>query len=313
MLVLTDVDEERIRAQLAADAFFWLDLESPSDADLRRLGELLEQHPVAMEDTHEFGQRPKIDVYANSVLVVYYSAHLTDGDVCPLEVHIYITGSNVVTVRREACDALVRLRDELGSHDGHGDEQYPVYRILDVLTDAYYPVIEGLESQIDALEGEVLESARREQLERIYRLRQEVREVHRRVAVQRDQFSAGREAIERIEGLRTGSREYLRDIADHLAQVGGELWRQGEDLSALTSTYFNANADRLNAVATRISILGTLFVVWTLVTGFFGQNFKWLTDHIETTHAFFIYGLGALLIPTAILLTLFWVKRHDWF
>jgi magnesium transporter len=313
MLVLTDVDEERIRAQLAADEFFWLDLESPSDADLRRLGEMLDLHPVAMEDTHEFGQRPKIDAYANSVLVVYYSVHLTDGDVCPLEVHLYVTGSNLVTVRREPCDALVKLRDELASHDGHDDEHYPVYQILDVLTDAYYPVIEGLESQIDALEGEVLVRARKEQLERIYRLRQEVREVHRRVGVQRDQFAMGHESIERIEGLKQGSREYLRDIGDHLAQVGGELWRQGEDLSVLTSTYFNANADRLNAVAARISILGTLFVVWTLVTGFFGQNFKWLTDHIETLHAFLIYGVGALLVPTVILLTLFWVKRRDWF
>jgi magnesium transporter len=311
MLVLTDADEGRIRAQLAAGEFFWLDLESPADAELRWLGELLELHPVAMEDTHEFGQRPKIDVYDNSVLVVYYSAHLTDGDVCPLEVHIYVTGSCVVTVRRESCDALVELREELAAH-GAQDEQYPVYKILDVLTDAYYPVIEGLESQIDTLEGEVLDSARREQLERIYRLRQEVREVHRRVAVQRDQFATGREAIERIEGLNAGSREYLRDIADHLAQVGGELWRQGEDLAALTSTYFNANADRLNAVAARISIIGTLFVVWTLVTGFFGQNFGYLVRHIDSKTAFFGYEVGALVIPTIVLAIVLWVRRGDW-
>ena len=55
---------------------------------------------------------------------------------------------------------------------------------------------------------------------------------------------------------------------------------------ALTATYFNANANRLNAMATRLTIGGTLFLVWTLVTGFFGQNFGWLVENIDTRHDF---------------------------
>ena len=61
--------------------------------------------------------------------------------------------------------------------------------------------------------------------------------------------------------------------------------RQNEDLFALTSTYFNANANRLNRTATRLSVAGTFFIVWTLVTGFFGQNFGWLVDHIDGRRA----------------------------
>jgi len=69
----------------------------------------------------------------------------------------------------------------------------------------------------------------------------------------------------------------------------------------------------LNSVATRLTILGTLFVLWTLVTGFFGQNFGWLVDHIKGGESFFLLGVGSLVLPTVILLTLFWVKRRDWF
>ncbi len=82
---------------------------------------------------------------------------------------------------------------------------------------------------------------------------------------------------------------------------------------ALTATYFNANQNRLNSVATRLTIGGTFFLAWTLVTGFFGQNFGWLVDNIDTRHDFLIYGVGAILVPTVIIGTLFWVKRKDWF
>jgi magnesium transporter len=140
-----------------------------------------------------------------------------------------------------------------------------------------------------------------------------VHQLHRLVAAQRDQFVAAREAIIGLEGLTSGSRPYLRDVGDHLFQVSGEFQRQIDDLGALTQTYFNANSDRLNAVATRLTIGGTIFVVWTVVTGFFGQNFEWLTGHIETREQFLLFGVGGLVIPTVILLTLFWVKRRDWF
>ena len=106
---------------------------------------------------------------------------------------------------------------------------------------------------------------------------------------------------------------YLRDVGDHLAQIAGELHRQQEDLMALTSTYFNANANRLNSVATRLTIGGTFFLAWTLVTGFFGQNFGWLVRHVESENDFLVFGIGGLVLPSIALGTLFWVKRRDWF
>ena len=122
-------------------------------------------------------------------------------------------------------------------------------------------------------------------------------ELHRLVAAQRDQFQGAREAILGLEGLKLGARPYLRDIGDHLFQVTGEFQRQIDDLTALTQTYFNANSDRLNRVATRLTIGGTLFILYTVVTGFFGQNFGWLVDNIDTKKDFLIYGVGGIAVP----------------
>jgi magnesium transporter len=315
MQVLTAPDQPRIASQLERDDFFWLDLESPSPEDFHRIGGMLGLHPMAMEDTREFGQRPKVDVYEGHVLVAFYTAEVTEHEdpvVRPLEVHVYVSGDFILTVRRDPCMVLDRLRDELASQDS-AEEEYLVYRIFDTLTDAWYPAVTAIERHVDALEAEVLARARREQLSRIYRLRQEVREHYRLMGDQRDHFRPASEAIRNLGGLRQGARAYLRDVADHLAQIAGELQRQNEDLGALAQTYFNANADRLNAVATRLTVFGTLFLTWTLVTGFFGQNFGYLVDSIDSKGDFLVYGVGGLVVPTVVLGVVFWRKRRDWF
>jgi magnesium transporter len=227
-------------------------------------------------------------------------------------VHVYVSGGFVLTVRRNDCAALDTLHEQL-AHEPIEDEGYLVYDILDTLTDAYYPVIDALESRIDDLEAQVLVRARREQISRIYRLRQEVREILRTVTAQRDHFIPAAEAIRSLPGLQQGTRETMRDVGDHLAQVAGELGRQNDDLAALTATYFNANADRLNAVATRLSVVGSVFVVATIVTGFFGMNFGWLVDHIKSLQSFLIFGVGGLIVPLALLGAVLWIKRRDIF
>jgi magnesium transporter len=128
---------------------------------------------------------------------------------------------------------------------------------------------------------------------------------------QRDQFATTSEAIIDLPGL-SGSREHWRDIGDHLSQVTGELYRQTDDLGALTSTYFNANANRLNRLATRLTVLASFFLVWSFVSSFFGQNFGWLTDHIESLASFVIWMTVGLVIPSVLLAIYFWRRRREW-
>jgi magnesium transporter len=158
----------------------------------------------------------------------------------------------------------------------------------------------------------VLRDTDRRQLGEIYRLKQEVQAVQRKVVPQRDQFGVAMAAILDLPGLTRSAHEYLRDIGDHLSQVAAELYRQGEDLAALTATYFNANQNRLNLLATRLTVLATFFLIWTLVTSFFGQNFKWLTDHVDSFGAFAIYETLGLILPTVIAAVYFWRRRREW-
>jgi magnesium transporter len=315
MDVLTAVDDDQLAAWHERDQFFWLDLVSPSDHDLDALQQTLGLHPMALEDTHEFGQRPKVDSYKDHVLLVFYTAGRAEDEervVEPIEVHLYVSGRWIVTVRNRPCAHLDELHDALVP-EGTDVEDYIVYRILDALTDAWFPAIAALEDRIDALEGDVLEQPRRQHLRRVYRVKQEVHELQRLTAGQRDQFQTASSAILDLAGLSHGQRAYLRDVGDHLAQIGGELQRQNEDLVALTSIYFSASTDKVSRTTTRLTVLASFFVAWTLVTGFFGQNFGWLVDNVNSRTDFLLFGVGGFVVPTVVLATILWIKRRDWF
>ncbi|MDP9384823.1 MAG: CorA family divalent cation transporter, partial [Actinomycetota bacterium] len=67
-----------------------------------------------------------------------------------------------------------------------------------------------------------------------------------------------------------------------------------------------------NQVVTRLSVLATFFVVGTLITGFFGQNFGWLVDNIDTKRDFLLFGVGGLVVPLLVLTAYFWLRRDEW-
>src|SRR4249919_613303 len=120
MEVLIALDEERVRSLRERDEFFWLDLLRPSAEDIDALGRALELHPIALEDTREFGQRPKVDMYSSHVLVVFYTARArsdANPPAEPIEVHVHLSGSSIVTVHRDECDLLGRLHETLADED----------------------------------------------------------------------------------------------------------------------------------------------------------------------------------------------------
>jgi magnesium transporter len=308
--VLAAVDAERIRALTERRTFFWLDLVSPASADLDTLEQLLGLHPAAIEDTREWDQLPRLDDYSDHVMLVFFSARQVDDVVEPVEVHVYVSGEWIVTVRR--CPTrLDGQRDWLAAQDIE-DEDQVLYHVLDALADGWDPVIATLDDRVDRVESEVLDRPQQRHLRQIYRLKQEVSELQRRAGPQRAVFVGAIETIHRLDNLTRGSRAWLADVEAHLDSIASDLRRLGGDLNALTDTFFNANANRLNRLATLVAVGSMFFLIWTLVTGFFGQNFGYLVEHIDSKEAFLAYEVGALLIPTVILAAVLWWKRDSW-
>ena len=310
MRELSEYHHDEIADLRARDEFFWLDLDSPDEAALEAISDELGWHPLAVEATREWNQRPKLDDYADHILLVFYGVRPTSNplDAEPLEVHIYVHGGYVVTIHRGCAElALIRERAQRRQPDS---EQGLVYMILDGLTDTYFPVLDAIDNEIDAVENAITVGAQHEQVERMFGLKRELLALRRVVGPMRDIFSTRSDALEELPGLQKGSHNYFRDIWDHLTRISEQIDSYRDVLSSAMDVYLSSVSNRTNDVMKQLTIIATVFLPLTFVTGFFGQNFGWLVQRIDTPLAFWGLGIGSLLLSCAILFAYF--RRRDW-
>jgi magnesium transporter len=305
MRVLTSIDRDQIEQLRARQEFFWLELEGPSDEDVEQLAELFGLHPLVREDISKFGQRPKLDGYEQHVFVVFYGARGTE-IVDPAEVHIVISGEYVLTIRRDHCDPIVALRAKLES-DPRTSEQFIVYRIFDALTDSFFPVLTLIDEEIDELEDTIVANPTDEQLSRIFRLKRRLVVLRRVVAPQRDMFASAITQIGQLPGLEPAARDYYRDVYDHLLRISEQTDSYRDLLTGAMDVYLSTVSNRLNATMKQLTIVATVFLPLAVVTGFFGQNFRWMVERVDTFAAFMAFGIGGLVASVLILMV--WFRR----
>ena len=310
MRELSEYDRDVIADLRARDEFFWLDLDSPDDATLQAIADQLRWHPLAVEDSREFNQRPKLDDYQDHVLLVFYGMRPTSEPegAMPVEVHIYVHGGYVVTIHRGGSE-LARIRERAERRTPES-EQGLVYMILDGLTDTFFPVLEAIDDEIDVLESEITLDARHHQVERMFGLKRHLLALRRVVAPMRDIFATRLDALEDLPGLQPGSRDYFRDIWDHLTRIAEQIDSYRDVLSSAMDVYLSSVSNRVNAVMKQLTVIATIFLPLTFVTGFFGQNFGWLVQRVDTAVAFWGIGMGSLIVSCAILFAFF--KQRGW-
>jgi magnesium transporter len=115
-------------------------------------------------------------------------------------------------------------------------------------------------------------------------------------------LEGGDATIERVLEMRGGQAHHpFRDVRDDLVLATSLVAYCRELLAEALNVYLQTTSNRLSEVATRLTILATIFVPLTLVVGFFGQNFKWLTDHTDSFSAFLIWGIGGLVVPAVLI------------
>jgi magnesium transporter len=296
MHIIDHFDADRIRALCESGEFFWLDLLSPSDDELEQLAELLELPALAVEDTKEFHQRAKIDDYGDRLLIVFYGAQAGGKEGMELvEVHMHLTQGRVITVHRLPCTPFESVRSE----HLHSDHEI-VYRILDSLSESVLTALRGIEQEVSSLEQGAFERPSAADRRRIVELRGRLFRLLQVIVPQRDMLDEGAGAIERVLALGAGQAHHpFQDIRDDLVLAVNLIAYCREMLAEALNVYLQATSNRLNEVATRLSVLATIFVPLTIITGFFGQNFGWLVNHIDSLTAFLVWGVGGT-VGTAI-------------
>ncbi|MDQ6773281.1 MAG: magnesium transporter CorA family protein [Candidatus Dormibacteraeota bacterium] len=288
---------------------FWLDLEAPDADDLKLLRDVVGLHPLTMEDIQETSGRPKLDVFPESQFIVLVSADWKDDQIELREHHIYHGHDICVTAHATPAPELDELRKRIVKSPDltRGATDFLTYLVMDAIVDGMFPVLERLDETIDALQDSILERPDTRLLVRISELKHDITWLRRELGAQRDVF-------QRVltHSLDVGAQEitlYWRDVADHIVRQYETVDSLRDLLTGAMDIYLSTVSNRLNVTTKQLTVVASLFLPLTFLTGFFGMNFLVLVNHITSPVAL-AAGVSIMLGATALQLFIFW--RRGW-
>jgi magnesium transporter len=294
---------------LLAGSFFWLDLRSPTADDLALLEETLALHPLAVEDSLHWGQRPKLEEYEGfDFLVLFGFAPDEDG---LAEVHCYYSERFLVTLHRDEAPGLDALYHKYAQapHDSEGI--HLLYRVVDSLVDSFFPALTRIDERFDLIEDDLLRRPREDLLQDIFTMKRRLASLRQVIAPQRDLVGRLAAAMVELPGLTPEVERYFRDVYDHLIRLNEMIDVSRELMTSAIDVYMSATSNRMNAVMKQLTVIATIFLPLTFITGFFGQNFAWLVRAVDGWVQFVVLGVGLELLAVAALVAYF--RRHGWF
>jgi len=305
----TPATTESVTALVASGTPFWLDLEGVDDEASTLLDDTLHLHHLAVEDAEHFGQRPKIDEFDEFTYFVVHGAVLED--FATSELHIFLMAHSIVTVHHGDCPSLAEVHERIQRRRTISDSSPRVtllYVIIDSLIDTYFPVLAALDDRIDQLEDEILRQPTEAQLGTLFDLKRSLINMRKVVTPQRDMFAALASGVSELPDMTDEAQRYFRDIYDHLIRIADMIDGYRDLLTGVLDTHVSTVSNRLNVVMKQLTIIATIFLPLSYLTGFFGQNFSFLVGHIAGRTPFLIFGI-ALEMATVLVLLYFFRKR----
>jgi magnesium transporter len=307
----TPATRSSIEEYLAAGEFFWLDLEGVDTEAHDILLSVFKIHHLVVDDAQHFGQRPKLEDYDDFTYMVVHGAGTDDSST--VEVHFIFADHFIVTVHRVPCAALEKVRERIG-HRRPTDLESPqlalVYLVIDHLVDSFFPMLDRFDSRIDELEDAILVKPTEAQLGTLFAMKRSLISIRKVITPQRDMFAGISSGVSDLPGVSVEGQRYMRDIYDHLIRLSDLVDGYRDLLSGVMDTHLSTVSNRLNVVMKQLTIIATIFLPLTFLTGFFGQNFSYLVGHIAGIGPFLIFGLGLELVSAAGLLYLF--RKRGW-
>lgn len=307
---LADIAQGEIHDFLAKPgSFVWVALRDPTDADLLEMQHQFGLHELAVEDARHGHQRPKLEEYGDELFAVLHVLEIAGDEIHVGEVNVFTGPNFVLSVRNRTEQGFLGVRarcerePELLKH-GSG---YVLYALMDAVVDRYFPVLDGVEAELEALEEKIFSGkSSRDNIEAIYYIRQKLMTLKHAAAPLV-------EAVSKLYGGRVpqvcqGLGEYFRDVYDHLVRLNQSIDSLRETANAAMQTNLAMLQIGETEVAKRFAAYAALVAVPTMIAGVYGMNF----EHIPELKWAYGYPF-ALGLMVALDVLLFWrFRKAGW-
>jgi len=287
----------------------WLDISDPQSKDFELAAQELALHPLAVEDAQHRHQRPKIDQYDDHYFLVFYAIEEpSPGVLRETEISIFMKENAIVTVHdgEFTARAAVEKRFREGKLPTVG---LLLHALLDTMVDQYFGIVDTLGDRVELLETMVVGGEQRDyetSIRELFELKRDLLRLRHLIAPERDVLVVLVRGD--IQELREpGRRAYFQDVYDHIARVTDEIDTFRELTSNVIDAHLASVSNRLNEVVKVLTSIATVLLVLTVVTGFFGQNWKFIPYDSETLFFASLLFMVAVAVGTAL-----YFRRKGW-
>jgi magnesium transporter len=298
-----------LRTLIDKPGLLWLDLDDPMSKSLDELAARYNFHELAVEDCRHAIQLAKLDYYDGYSFIIVNTTHYTEKpcEVVIKEIDVFLGPDYIVTVHTGESRAVLEVEKGLASNGK--PFSYPdqvLHAIVDVVMDRYLPTLDSIGDTIDAVEDDLLIRPNASLLQTIFDLKRGLLQFRRAVTSSRELLNV----IIRDHSplIREEMRIYFRDVYDHAVRALDLVETYRDLLTGGLDIYLTQMANRTNDIVKALTILATIMLPLTLVTGYFGMNFEYI-PLLKNPNGIW-YTTGGLLVITGSMLAYF--KYKDW-
>lgn len=268
-------DLDQLNAERQPDRTLWLDVVgAPAPATLQAIGRAFALHPLSLEDIVSSTPRPKVEEYESYTFLMLTALAISD-HVEPHRVGVFLGDGFVVSFEDAGSKDLDVVRDRIRKDRGRvrkSGADYLVSAMIDVVVDHYFPVVEEFDDRLESIEAEVLETRNPSTVALTRAVRYDLGTIRHAIFPLREVLVSLVHDGSAFVGNDT--RVYLRDIYDHVAQLQDMVEFSREVAASLLESYISAVSLETNEVIRVLTIVATIFIPLTFITGVYGMNFK---------------------------------------
>jgi magnesium transporter len=305
-----------------SQGMIWIDLENPSDAEEETLlVSLLDLHPLAIEDCQrskgEGDHLPKVEDFGQYLFVIFNPIEPANSEgekpkhgieIRTTQLSAFLSKRVLVTHHYKPLRSIAYASQMCSKNPqamGRGPD-FLFHLIIDDVVDHYTPILDQLDTAIDAMEEEVLKKPTQRTMMRILQLKKDVMSVRKIASYQKEmlsRLSRGEFAL-----ITTDEMVYYRNVYDHLVRMTDLTDSYRDVLSGLLDAYLSVTSNNLNQVMKVLTIISTIFLPLSVITGYFGMNFDFIPGlHSQSGHTI------ATLFMLAVAVGMLWFfRRKKW-
>ena len=280
--VRDNVSVDEAIAYKSSDTVTWIEVNGLGDTDIvGRLGSHYDIHPLTLEDILHVGARPKAELFDNYVFVTLRMMYFLDhGDDLRVDQVSLILGHNfVITFQERPGELFEPLRERITRGNGRirrFGADFLAYSIIDLVTDYYFVTLERMGETIEDLEDQLLDYPEQGLVREVHRVKREL--IYLRKATWPLREELGILLREEHNLIQPSTLPYLRDVYDHTIQVIDTIETFRDLITGILDVYLSSMSNRLNEVMKVLTIIATIFIPLTFITGIYGMNFRYMPE-----------------------------------